>query len=507
MRRVSLINIRAILATGLSMALCLVEASDAVPGFVPVDGAIPAADYCIPEPPVPRPEGCVGMAFDTSGNYWTLARADGGRQLTVLPCGERAWRPDTLSRIAPGRWRHVLMDEHGAVWVADDWRLWRLDPHHPERGWARLEEDSAFPDGRIRDLAIAPSGSILAALDGGRLVETDRVRTRHRASNRLTVTPARADIRGLVVDRDGATWCVDGQRQVYRRAPGPEAWQRHWELVARMPSGTHDLSVHVLDGRFYMAGGITADRGYPSTGGLCDQLWSFDPGTARWRVAGTMLFPQAYCATAPLGGKVWLAGGNARRRGSEERDGRLVQVYDPSTGDFAEGPSLPVAIPACFGVSIGDRMYVPGHTGEKGTRMRLYSIGAGEPAWRREPDGPVGGGAYGTALDGKLYVVVSHKCLAEFDPAAGQWREIETPHSPRSCLIAPHAGEIWLMGGRTKEGGEVTWMWSPATGQWRRGPRLPRELVWGAAFSHAGRLHITGGAAGRCYNNRTFRLR
>jgi len=64
-----------------------------------------------------------------------------------------------------------------------------------------------------------------------------------------------------------------------------------------------------------------------------------------------------------------------------------------------------------------------------------------------------------------------------------------------------------LMGGRTKEGGEVSYIYSPKTGKWRHGPGLPRELVWGAAFNHIGRLYITGGAAGRCYNNRTFVLR
>ena len=37
--------------------------------------------------------------------------------------------------------------------------------------------------------------------------------------------------------------------------------------------------------------------------------------------------------------------------------------------------------------------------------------------------------------------------------------------------------------------------------------QFTREIVWGAAFNIKGSLYVTGGAAGRCYNNRTFRLR
>ena len=63
------------------------------------------------------------------------------------------------------------------------------------------------------------------------------------------------------------------------------------------------------------------------------------------------------------------------------------------------------------------------------------------------------------------------------------------------------------MGGRTREGGEVSYIYNPDSRKWRRGPDLPREIVWGCAFNLDGGLYITGGQGGRCYNNRTFRLR
>jgi hypothetical protein len=53
----------------------------------------------------------------------------------------------------------------------------------------------------------------------------------------------------------------------------------------------------------------------------------------------------------------------------------------------------------------------------------------------------------------------------------------------------------------------VTYIYNPESGAWRKGPRLPRELVWGAGFNMDGKLYLTGGEAGRCYSNRTFMLR
>jgi hypothetical protein len=205
---------------------------------------------------------------------------------------------------------------------------------------------------------------------------------------------------------------------------------------------------------------------------------------------------------------VWTVSGAALDADGLRYDSRLTQVYDVATGSNAAGPDLPTALPAAVALSSGGRLYVLGFPEGRDTVLKLFSIGEGEGEWRAELDGPKGhGSSYGTELGGKLYAVVPHRYVAVYDTRTLKWETILAPHSPRSPAVSHYRGEVWLLGGRTKEGGEVVYIYSPESRQWRRGPTLPREIVWGAAFNIGGEIYVTGGAAGRCYSNRTFRLR
>ncbi|MFN7625126.1 MAG: hypothetical protein ACK5RS_18465, partial [Acidobacteriota bacterium] len=82
-----------------------------------------------------------------------------------------------------------------------------------------------------------------------------------------------------------------------------------------------------------------------------------------------------------------------------------------------------------------------------------------------------------------------------------------------SCQMAAWRGEIWMMGGRDITNLAETRIYNPRTRTWRMGPELPIPLSWGAAGVVGGRLYVTGGAAERSaddrtwiYNDRTFRL-
>ena len=287
-------------------------------------------------------------------------------------------------------------------------------------------------------------------------------------------------------------------------------WQQHWRLVAHMPSGTHDLSGDVLNGTFYMDWAITGDFGYPSTGKMHSKLLAFDPALMQWRIVADYGLPRGYCGVGALDGNIWTVSGAAQDAGGERYNSVLTQIYGPTSNTMTPGPDLPVAMPSAIALSAGDRLYVLGFPEGKNVPLKLFSIGAGENAWTIEPAGPVAGGSsYGTELDGKLYTVVGHKCIAIFDTATRTWERVEAPHSPRSPAISHYRGEIWVMGGRTKEGGEVSYIYNPDDKQWRKGPDLPCELVWGCAFNIAGDLYLTGGASTSPYtfNNRTFKLR
>jgi hypothetical protein len=152
-------------------------------------------------------------------------------------------------------------------------------------------------------------------------------------------------------------------------------------------------------------------------------------------------------------------------------------------------------------VHIGKRIYVAGND-------KLLSIGIGESKWKAEPDMPMGKGLKalaGCVWKEQFYVTVPKLGLVAFDPQAHAWNLVSAEWQPRSAEVAAFRDELWVMGGREIGDGRTTMIFDGKV--WRRGPDLPRELAWGAAAVVNGRLMVTGGAAGRCYNDRTFLLR
>jgi len=496
-----------------SLLLGAVSGTAADSAFLPVADPMPVYDGRMPQPPVPPPAGTRAVTYDVYGNFWALAPEGHRLRVLVLPAQQPdRWVPDTVGGIVDDNWKFLAADENGLLWLASARQVFCLDPLRRGRAWHNLSADTAFPRGAIVAMSVAPSGAMLVALESGQLVEMDCVeKSQGRGAwleNSFKFENAPAAIRELKTDADGRIWVVAGGR-VYRKAAAADAWQRHWELIARMPGSNHDLSGDVLDGRFYVAGGVTAGWGYPPQHTLFEDLLEFDPARAQWRRAAKLGMPRGFNGTSVLGGKVWVIGGDVELTGGRRLAVRTVQICDPRTGEVTMGPDLPMALPMPLAIHIHGRIYVAGspkdHYDEPG---KLFSIGEGESAWKTEPDGPVGMSALaGAAQDGKFYVVAPSRSLAIFDTANQSWTEVAEPHPPRSCEVAAYKDEIWLMGGAGVRDNRATMIFNPRTGKWRDGPDLPRPLNWGAATVVNGRLMVTGGAGGRCYNHRSFLLR
>jgi len=494
--------------------VCLAGAQE-TGGFNFVQEGMPQYNGCIPDPPVVPPEDASPVTYDIFDNFWALGPGTekNMRRIMVLPWQQKdAWVPDTLSGIPEADWQFIQADEFGFVWIASASRLLRLDPRHPENGAIDFTVDSAFAGGRITALGLAQSGSVLAALHDGRLIEADQTYEQQGRArvlkNRIIIHAAPAEIENLVTDGEGRTW-VKAKGKVYRKEAPADAWQHYWCLIGRIPGGNHNLSGDVMEGKFYMAGGSTGGLGYPVRAHVADELYEFEPETGQWRVAAKLGFGRVYNATSWLDGKVWVISGDVVPENGERHSVTTTQIFDPKTGEVTRGPDVAIARPMPVAMHIDGRIYVVGNARDKYAEPgKLESIGPGETSWRSEPDGPPGMGPLAaTALDGKLYVSVPHKYLAVFDTKSATWETIDVPHAPRSCQMAAYRGEIWLMGGRGVPEGCAVQIYNPKTDTWRTGPPLPREIVWGAGTTLQGKLVLIGGAGGRCFNNRTFALR
>ena len=292
-------------------------------------------------------------------------------------------------------------------------------------------------------------------------------------------------------------------------APTSVAAQKDWKIVARMPASNHDLTAAVLGDKFYVAGGLTAEWGFPTRSHPFDELWELDTKRWNWRVAGKFGRGRIYCATAAFDNKVWVIGGDVIETDGTRHAVTTVQLYDPRTGKVTDGIPNTIARPMPVALAANGRLYVMGNERDKYDQPgQMESIGVGESSWRREPDGPTGMGPLaGTMLAGKLYAAVRDRGLAIFDTATKRW-EVDASFKPRSCQMTAYRGEIWMLGGRDTAGEDQTLIYSPKTKSWRQGPRLPRPLSWGAAEVVNDQLIVTGGAASYgkdyLYNDLTF---
>jgi hypothetical protein len=483
-------------------------------GFEPVDGNPPELALGARVPATPAPPGSSALTYDIFDNHWALAGpdADAAVRLLVLPAqASSQWIEDTMSALPRHGWRYLAADEFGYLWIAAADRLMRLDPHKPSDGWLDLSgtPELGLAGDAITAMGTGASGAVLVALRSGSVAEVD-----HQARTSVNLSSAPKDVDRVGADREGRTWLV-AKGQAYLRPAADGAWQRSWEMVARLPGGDHDASADTLNDRFYMAGGRNGGWGYPAVPHVFGEIFELGPAASQWRIAGRLKTPRIFNGISHLDGKLWMIGGSRPDERGRPVGLRDVEIFDPATGLLSAGPDLPFAIEIAVAALIGGRIYLAGGVRAPGSHSRgaevgkLLSLGRGETTWRLEPDCPVAMGALvGAALHNRFYIMPPDLGLFYYDTVQRRWHRVESGGQPaRSPQMVAYRDELWIMGGRDLAEPGHTSIYNPGRDTWRDGPALPRDLAWGASCVLGGRLLIAGGAGGRSYNNRTFRLR
>jgi N-acetylneuraminic acid mutarotase len=451
------------------------------------------------------------LATDTFGNRWSL-RPDGAEtRLLVLPANA----PDLWQDVPVpgGRWAHLLADCDGFLWIGGPAGVhcwWPRDDYEPE--WQAPGGVAA--ESALTALTLSADDRVLLATDSGVLLELDIDAAGKTIERRRGEVPDAA--RSLHVDASATIWAGtdDG---LYRQPPLEGSWHVDWEAQpGRLPGGgNHDIFSVPWQGRLYTAGGLTRYWGFPTRQRIFDDLFAFDPTRGCWEVISTLSFPRRYNGIAELDGRIWIVGGEGElgERGGEPTTLDVVDIYDPATDTWTPGPTLNQVRTDPFVMTSGGRIWAVGGACDPSTKLiSVESIGAGETAWRFEPDLPQPTRQGGCcALDGWLYVASIDGFFA-FDTATGRWDE-EVPQPGeigQAPLVTAYQGEVWMMGGFHYGN---TRCYHPKTRVWRAGAKLPTEQSWGAAAVLDGQLYITGGAHRSqihdavIYDDRTWRLR
>ena len=93
--------------------------------------------------------------------------------------------------------------------------------------------------------------------------------------------------------------------------PAPRA-ARDWELLATLPSSRGETAAAEVDGRLYVAGGLTG-----ITFAVSDEVDAYDPATDAWTVMAPLPEPRNHAAGANLDCLFYVSGGGGpdRRHG------------------------------------------------------------------------------------------------------------------------------------------------------------------------------------------------
>ena len=184
---------------------------------------------------------------------------------------------------------------------------------------------------------------------------------------------------------------------------------------------------------------------------------SAPPGSAA-ELAWTELAPAPLArlemATAAHDGRIWMAGGLSPLGEAVSE----VEIYDPATGEWSSGPTLPTGIHHSTLVSDGDRLLlIGGYLGVSFNQPTeiVLTLADGAASWEPGPSLPEGRGAGAGAWDGARVIYaggvgpggVSGDVLA----LEGEtWTRIGSMPRAREHIAATSDGEgrTWILGGR-----------------------------------------------------------
>jgi len=228
----------------------------------------------------------------------------------------------------------------------------------------------------------------------------------------------------------------------------PTPTLENWAKVSEMPIPRFEANAVTLNGKIYVAGGITARNSLKS-------FESFDPATDTWAEPAPLPEFRNHHGMAVLDGKIYLSGGNF---GEFSFDGlaRTFWVYTPET----------------------DR-------------------------WESLADMPSGRSSHGMAeIDGKLYVAGGMTTRADeatelwvYDPKTNTW-DASRAHLPTArdhLVVASYKGKLYVAGGRYSTNLKKLEIYDPVTDTWTQGPDMPTARSGMGFAILSGQLHTLAG--------------
>ena len=231
-------------------------------------------------------------------------------------------------------------------------------------------------------------------------------------------------------------------------SPAPAA-PTGWQLGPASPFPVQQLHAAVLDGRIWLAGGLTGST--VATDKATDKTEYYDLASRTWHAGPGLPFAVHHAMLVSYQGKVWLIGGFLPQGPNlEAAASNKVLKLDPATNHWVPGPPLHHARAAGAAVVVDNEIVVFGgrsggqHPGE----VKQTEIFNGK-SWHDAASIPVPGdhlaavtdGTYAYALGGRtLEPSANHNAVQRFDPATNQWTPLTPLPVANSDMGAAYVG-------------------------------------------------------------------
>uniref|UniRef100_A0A3Q3FV98 Kelch repeat and BTB domain containing 12 n=1 Tax=Labrus bergylta TaxID=56723 RepID=A0A3Q3FV98_9LABR len=215
--------------------------------------------------------------------------------------------------------------------------------------------------GQITAGAVTRDNNIVVAIeieDQHRVKRVDIYRFDHSEKNGWVklCSAAHRDMYALGLLGD-SLYLIGGQMKMHNHyiiTDSVERWSLKrggsWLSFAPLPLPLACHCVVSLKEHLYVLGGWTPQVHRPpddEPDKLSNHLFQFDPGRDRWTECARMKYSRYRCGTAVLNGEIYILGGigcDREDRGQSRRCLSSVEIYNPDTDTWREGPTLPTTL-------------------------------------------------------------------------------------------------------------------------------------------------------------------
>jgi non-specific serine/threonine protein kinase len=287
-----------------------------------------------------------------------------------------------------------------------------------------------------------------------------------------------------------------------------------WQLGRFSRFAVQQLPAAVLDGRIWLAGGLTGAEQ------ATNQTEHYDPTIHQWGPGPPLPFPVHHAMMVNYRDQLWLIGGFIPK-GSNLEAAASARVLILKNGRWVNGPALHHARAAGAAAVVGDKIVVVGgRTGGKSEQDVSATEVYDGKGWHDAAGIPVPGDHLAAVSDGSKYLYAiggrhldasaNHKAVQRFDPATGQWTQLTPLPTADSDLGAAYVGgQLITFGGENLFSVfRTVRAYNPATNTWRTLPGMaePRHGMGVAVIGKT--IYAVDGASqpGHSGSTRTLQL-